>query len=158
MTRTPPRWAYAAAYAVPLCVLPSAVWRLTAAGDADPSAYLVFLSVLSMVLALATLALVHRWGERLPARAVTVVAVAGGVALVLICAYFFLNKAFNLVDRGWSMHALEDTTPREKPGWEVRRYYLPLVAWGPLLLAVAADYRRRAGVRLALADARTPRS
>jgi hypothetical protein len=29
------------------------------------------------------------------------------------------------------------------PGWEVLRWYLPLLLWGPLLLVITRDYRRR---------------
>jgi hypothetical protein len=145
MNQPPARWAVAAAYAVPLCVLPSAIWRLSIAlgGGADPAGYLVFLSVLSMALALSTLVLVHRRGERLPARPVTVLALAGGSALVLISVYFFLNQAFHFVDRGWSPSGFQDGVVHEKPGWDVLKYYVPLLAWGPLVLAVAADFRRR---------------
>jgi hypothetical protein len=156
-TAAPPRWAVAAAYAVPLCVLPSAIWRLHAAfaDETDVGWYLVFLSVLSLVLALLTPGLVHGWGERvpgrvpvlggrpIPARPVTLLAVAGGSALVAICVYFLLNQAFDLVGRGWSPSGFEDTTEHAPPGWDVLRYYAPMLAWGPLVLAVALDYRRR---------------
>jgi hypothetical protein len=156
-TGTPSRWAVAAAYAVPLCVLPSAVWRLDAAlaGETDVAWYLVFLSALSMALALLTVGLVHDWGERvprwvpmlggrpIPARPVTLLAVAGGSALVAICVYFLLNQAFDLVERGWGASGFEDTVEHAPPGWEVLRYYAPMLAWGPLVLAVALDYRRR---------------
>lgn len=147
-SRAPARWAVAAAYAVPLCVLPSAIWRLTVADDAGPSAYLVFLSVLSMALALLTLGLVQRWGERFPPRLVTTLATTGGLLLVALCVYFLLNQAFDLVGTGWSLTAVRDTTPHEKPGWAVLRWYAPLLAWGPLLLAVAAERRRRVGHRV----------
>jgi hypothetical protein len=155
---TPPaNWAVVAAYAVPLCVLPSAIWRLSVAPDEESSWYLVLLSVLSLGLALLTLGLVQRWGERIPSwvprlggrpippRPVVVTAVTGGAVLVAICVYFFLNQRFGFVERGWGG---SEELVREKPGWDIMRYYLPLVAWGPLVLAVAADYhRRRAGAR-----------
>ncbi|MFC7534780.1 hypothetical protein [Actinoplanes sp. GCM10030250] len=142
--KPPSRWAVAAAYTVPLCVLPSAVWRLTVE-ESGIHWYLILLSILSMALAMLTLGLVHRWGERLgSARAVTGLAITGGALLVAISSYFFVNQAFDLVGRGWSFSALQDDVVHEKPGWDVLRYYLPLVAWGPLLIAVALDYRRRA--------------
>jgi hypothetical protein len=62
--------------------------------------------------------------------------------LVALCAYFLLNQAFGLVDRGWSPGGR--TGPAHPPpGSEVLRWYVPLLAWGPLVLAVAADFRRR---------------
>lgn len=159
-TAAPARWAVAAAYAVPLCVLPSAIWRLSVAADGGAvSWYLVLLSVLSMALALLTPGLVHDWGERVPgwvpglggrpvpARPVEVIAVTGGALLVAICAYVLLNLAFGLVGRGWSPDALADPVPHEPPGWNVLRYYVPMLAWGPLVLAVAVDRRRRARAR-----------
>ncbi|WP_328473513.1 hypothetical protein OHA21_12705 [Actinoplanes sp. NBC_00393] len=147
----PARWAVAAAYAVPLCVLPSALWRLTI----DVSGldwYMIFLSVLSMALALLTLGLVQPWGRRLPgwlggrpvpARAAARLAITGGVLLVVTCGYFFLNQAFDLVNQGWSPSGMQDPVVRPRPGWDIMRFYVPLVLWGPLLIAVALDYRRR---------------
>ena len=145
---TPPRWAVVAAYAVPLCVLPSAIWRLgpVVTGETTSPGYLVLLSGLSMVLALLTLVLVHGWGERLPrrpARLAASVATAGGALLVAICTYFLPHLRFGFVERGWSPGPAADAVPHERPGWSVLRYYVPLLAWGPLVLAVAADYRRR---------------
>jgi len=156
----PARWAVLAAYAVPLCVLPSAVWRLSVAvsDESANAGYLTLLSVLSMGLALLTLGLVHRWGERvphwvprlggrpIPPRPVVLVAMIGATLLVAVCVYFFLNQVFHFVDRGW-VGVGRDEPVHEPPGWEVFRYYLPLVAWGPLVLAVVADYRRRASGR-----------
>ncbi|SDS43652.1 hypothetical protein [Actinoplanes derwentensis] len=157
---SPSRWALGAAYAVPLCVLPSAIWRLYAATEegSDTSWYLVFLSVLSMALALLTLGLVHDWGQRvphwvprfggtpIPARPVVFAAVIGGSLLVALCVYVIVNQTFHLVGRAWVGIGHEEPT-REAPGWDVMRYYLPLVAWGPLVIAVAADYRRRVVLR-----------
>ncbi len=158
-TPAPARWAVVAAYTVPVCVLPSAIWRVTPA-ETTVGWYLVFLSVFSMALALLTLGLVHRWGEHLPRRlggrplpahAVARAALTGGGMLVAVCVYFFVNQAFDLVGpsqgqsqgQGWGPAGLRDGVVHEPPGWEVLRYYLPLVAWGPLLIAVALDYRRR---------------
>ncbi|MFI6262992.1 hypothetical protein [Micromonospora sp. NPDC051006] len=124
---------------------------------------MIFLSALSMVLALSTLGLVHRWGEQvphwvpllggrpIPARPVVILAVAGGSLLVAITVYFVLNQTFHFVPRGW-VGVGRDEPVHPAPDWEVFRYYVPLVAWGPLVLAVAADYRRR--VTLVRAPAR----
>lgn len=148
-----------AAYAVPLCVLPSAVWRLSlvSTDDAVTTWYMVFLSALSMGLALLTLGLVHRWGQRvptwvpllggrpIPARPVVIVALIGGSLLVAICVYFFLNRTFHFVPRTW-LGVGRDEPAHPVPGWEVLRYYAPLIVWGPLVIVVAADYRRRAAL------------
>jgi hypothetical protein len=147
----PPRWALCAAYAVPLCVLPSAVWRLTV-----PGWYPAFLSALSMGLALLTLGLVHRWGQQVPPwapwvggrpispRPVVRVALIGGWLLVALCLYPFVVRAFDLLSPGdvW-VGVGADEPPHDPPGWDVIRYYVPLFAWGPLVIAVATDYRRR---------------
>lgn len=151
---SPSPWAVGAAYAVPLCILPSAVWRLTVHDGSAPYGYLVFLSVLSMGLGLLTLGLVQPWGRRVPRwvpriggrpvppRPVALAATLGGWSLVALCAYFLLNKQFHLVEHGW-VGIGDATRVHPRPDWEVLRYYVPLVAWGPLLLAVTADFRRR---------------
>ncbi|MEV4538737.1 hypothetical protein AB0J82_33650 [Asanoa sp. NPDC049518] len=153
----PSPWAVGAAYAVPLCVLPSALWRLSLVftDDAPVQWYMVLLSALSMGLALVTLGLVHRWGQRvplwvprlggrpIPARPAVLVALAGGSLLIAICVYLALNQRFQFVERGW-VGIGRDEPLHPAPGWEVFRYYAPLVAWGPLVMAVAADYGRRA--------------
>ncbi|MER7893809.1 hypothetical protein ABTX15_28755 [Micromonospora sp. NPDC094482] len=132
--------------------------------DGTPTTwYMVFLSALSMVLALSTLGLVHRWGEQvphwvpllggrpIPGRPVVILAVAGGSLLVAITVYFVLNQTFHFVPRGW-VGIGHDEPVHPAPDWEVLRYYVPLIAWGPLVVAVAADYRRR--VTLVRAPAR----
>ncbi|MBQ1009658.1 hypothetical protein KBX53_01525 [Micromonospora sp. M51] len=154
-TAAPP-WAVWAAYAVPLCVLPSALWRLSLVftDDAVSHWYMLLLSAVSMGLALSTLGLVHGWGQRvppwiprfggrrIPARPVVGVALAGGWLLVAVCAYFLLNQRFHVVQSGW-VGIGDDEPAHPAPGWEVLRFYAPLLAWGPLVIAVAADYRRR---------------
>ncbi|MBM2619506.1 hypothetical protein JIG36_28525 [Actinoplanes sp. LDG1-06] len=148
----PSRWAYYAAYAVPLCVLPSAIWRLTV-----PGWYPAFLSGLSMALALLTLGLVHQWGHQvphwvpglrdrpIPARPVVRIALIGGWLLVALCVYLLVNRMFHLLEDVW-IGIGRDEPRHEPPGWDVFRWYVPLVAWGPLVIAVATDYRRRAGL------------
>ncbi|MFC4020348.1 hypothetical protein ACFOW4_20720 [Micromonospora sp. GCM10011542] len=152
----PSPWAVGAAYAVPLCVLPSALWRLSLlfTDESVTTWYMIFLSALSMGLALSTLGLVHRWGQQvpywvpllggrwIPARAVVIAALTGGWLLVAICVYFLLNQTFHFVQSGW-LGMGRDEPSHPVPGWEVLRYYAPLLAWGPLVIAVATDYRRR---------------
>jgi hypothetical protein len=71
------RWIKAAAYAVPLCVLPSALWRLWALARGLPAGcrpatqpwepyYITGLSVVSLGAALLTIGLVRPWGELIP--------------------------------------------------------------------------------------------
>ncbi|MCG5461726.1 hypothetical protein MED01_006595 [Micromonospora sp. MED01] len=158
-TAAPPPWAVWAAYAVPLCVLPSAAWRLSLVftDDAVTQWYMIFLSALSMGLALLTLGLVHGWGQRfphwvpriggrrIPARPVVRVALIGGWSLVAICVYFLLNQRFHFVQSGW-VGIGDDEPVLAAPDWEVLRYYAPMLGWGPLVIAVATDYGRRVGV------------
>jgi hypothetical protein len=144
----PPRWAFVAAYAVPLCVAPSAIWRLTLLAEEDMTAeswYLITLSVVSMGLALLTTGLVHRWGERAPVRAWPV-AVTGALLLIAITLYAILNAVFGFVERGPVLIG-SDTVQRPEPTMGILVFYLPLLLWGPLVLAVALDNRRRTRAR-----------
>ncbi len=163
-TRPAARWAVVAAYAAPLCVAPSSLWRLSILGDETVRLdaegwYLITLSLLSMGLALLTLGLVHRWGERIPrrvpglggrpvpARAAVAPAATGALLLIAICAYVLLNAVFGFVERGPVLIGPDgaDAVRRPEPGIEVLAFYLPLLLWGPLVLAVAVDrWRRRA--------------
>jgi hypothetical protein len=158
----PSRWAVAAAYAVPLCVLPSAAWRMSLLVDGsvpmdEEGWYLLTLSAGSVGLALLTLGLVHRWGEEVPrlvpmiggrpvpVRAAVVPAVTGALLLIGLDLYAILNGLLNVVERGPVLVGPDgtDLPPRPEPGTGVLALYVPLLAWGPLLLAVALDYRRR---------------
>ncbi|MFI2649614.1 hypothetical protein [Micromonospora fulviviridis] len=158
-TPTPPRWAVWTAYAVPLCVLPSAVWRATGVVDgsvtiANGGWYLLLLSGLSMGFALLTLGLVYHWGERvpgwvpglggraIPVRVAVIPALVGALLLIAICAYAVLNMAFHFVDRGPVLIGRGDIE-RPPPGSRVLAHYVPLLAWGPMVLALTANYWRR---------------
>lgn len=113
------RWVRAAAYAVPLCVLPSALWRLWALARGLPPGcrqlmaawepwYIAGLSVVSFGAALLTVGLVRPWGEVVPGwvpflggRAVpvrtAVVAAAVGAAVIFgVYAYALLNPVLRL--------------------------------------------------------------
>jgi hypothetical protein len=73
-----------------------------------------------------------------PAKTVVFAGLLGGAALCGVTAYATLNWIFDVVG---PLHA---TPPGcESPGFDVGRYYLPLAAWGPVVLAVTLDYRRR---------------
>ncbi|GAA3740848.1 hypothetical protein HDA32_002570 [Spinactinospora alkalitolerans] len=158
-----PRWAFRAAYAVPLCLLPSSVWRaqLVVATDLADGWYLLVLSAVEMGLGLLTLGLVHSWGEivprwvpllggrRLPTRAVVIPASVGAAAVTLLCAYAVLNGIFHLVTpeqaRALSpgLFDVPEQPDAEPPGGWVVAAYAPLLAWGPLLAVVTCAYHRR---------------
>ncbi|QEU94083.1 hypothetical protein [Streptomyces kanamyceticus] len=163
-----PRWARNAAYAVPLVVLPSTIWRLGAAfsPDADgkdgnlPSwlpgeVYVFLLSALSELLAFAAVGLVAAWGEVFPrwipwlggrrVRPLTAVvpAALGAFVLTVMWTALIIGDAMNVTVRG-------DESPADYPGnqggWDGILFYagyLPLVLWGPLLGAVTVAYWRR---------------
>ncbi|WP_308295116.1 hypothetical protein [Streptomyces sp. NK08204] len=63
-------WTRRLAYAVPLVVLPSSIWRLPAVFDSGLSVgerlYVPMLSVVSELLAFTAIGLVARWGEVFP--------------------------------------------------------------------------------------------
>jgi hypothetical protein len=154
-----PKWAVGMAWAVPLCVLPSAIWRVARAfaDDIDLGTegwYLLLLSALSIVLALLTLGLIYPWGQRVPApvpvfggravpaRAVVIVAATGATLLIGLSLYVLANLAFHFVPRGPVLIGT-DVAERPRPDSRVLLLYAPLALWGPLLLAVTADYWRR---------------
>jgi hypothetical protein len=159
-TEQVPTWAKVAAWAVPVTVLPSAVWRVVdwtggLSGGEHPCAapgaplwekiYVPSLSVVSLGLALLTLGLVRPWGEVFPrwmpgigGRRVPVVLAAGAATTgALIVATLMLR-------------GLVGGTPRNPlppgctpPGWEILQFYAPMFLWPPLLLAVTWHYYRR---------------
>ncbi|MFJ8668050.1 hypothetical protein [Streptomyces sp. NPDC093600] len=158
-----PRWAALAAHAVPLIVLPSGIWRialtvgLPVAEVDDPglgqAAYQIVLTVAAELLAFLTLGLVRSWGEVFPRRlpfvggrpvgaaAATSAALAGAVALCALVGWFTYAAYAGLGENSVGTHT-------DGPAQQVLLYvcYLPLLAWGPLLAAVAVAYhRRRAG-------------
>jgi hypothetical protein len=157
------RWATAAAIAVPLCVLPSALWRLghvidslvngpgpCETGLVGESVYQASLSLVSMALALLTLGLVRPWGEvvprwvpgvggrRVPVRAATIPATVGATVIAALTVYQLLRQMFGIAG------PLEPLPPGcTPPGAEILVFYAPLVAWAPLLFFVTYGYRRR---------------
>lgn len=159
----PPRWAVWCAWAVPLTIAPSAAWRVWTVFTDDRGVlgsvtgggwYLLLLSVVSMALGLLTVGLVRPWGEVfprwipfvggrvVPARGATRAAVTGGTVLILITIYFFALRIWG--DPSFRVPVwIGDDTRHPPPGWSILRYYAPLIAWGPLVIAVARDYRRR---------------
>jgi hypothetical protein len=157
------RWATVAAVAVPLCVLPSALWRLNhvidslvngpgpcETGAVGESLYQASLSLVSMALALLTLGLVRPWGEvvprwvpgvggrPVPVRAATIPASIGATIVAALTVYQLLHQMFDIAG------PLEPLPPGcTPPGAEILVFYAPLVAWAPLLFFVTHDFRRR---------------
>jgi hypothetical protein len=158
-------WIRAAAYAVPLCVLPSSLWRLYAVflKGVPPGcerlmkwwepAYVAALSVVSLAAALLTVGLVRPWGEVVPrwvpllgGRTVpvpaAVIPAAGGALLIFaFYAYAGLNSVLGFRPPP-NIPGCPD--PLQEPGaWVVIASYAPLLAWGPLLVLVTVAYHRR---------------
>jgi hypothetical protein len=169
--RQPPRWAVRSAHLITLLVLPSGLWRvgvavglpmgISAAAGVDAASGLVRgwgvaailgLTALTEVVALLALGLVRPWGEtvpgwvpfvggrRVPPVLATVVAAAGAVALTIIWTFatvnFFALTVFGTAGEGFAF---------VNGWWEALLVacYLPLLLWGPLLLAVTWAYFRR---------------
>lgn len=144
------------AHAVPLLVLPSAIWRIAFVSGAPVASmpvggllehvYVVSLVLVSEAAALLTLGLVQPWGEVAPRwipliggrpvrpMAAFVPAMAGAAALVIVWAWVF-----------WGMATTDfyDHFDSAAQRILVTACYLPLLAWGPLLAVVAVAYRRR---------------
>jgi hypothetical protein len=154
-----PRWARIAAFAVPFTVLPSSLWRLPAAFDGGigigERAYVVFLSILSELVAFTAVGLVATWGERfprwipglrgrtVPTRAAVIPATLGAVVLTVLWTAAFITQFAGVTLRGEPIPA---DFPTQAGGWEAAIFYicyLPLLLWGPLLAAVTYAYHRR---------------
>ncbi|MFD5099807.1 hypothetical protein [Streptomyces albidochromogenes] len=155
------------AYAVPLTVLPSSIWRLPAAFDGGiglgERAYIVFLSVMSEVFAFTAIGLIARWGEvfprrvpflrgrRVPTKAAVIPAAAGATILTLLFTVLFIaSEVRGTTIRGDDLPA---GSPSQAAGWEAAWFYVcyaPLILWGPLLAVLTVAYwkRRRAAERL----------
>ncbi|MEV0124744.1 hypothetical protein AB0I16_24980 [Streptomyces sp. NPDC050703] len=157
-----PRWAAFAAHAVPWLTLPSGVWRVALVAGlpvaaveqrgAAEATYVLMLSVVSEGLALLTLGLVRGWGEivpgwvpglggrRVPTLAAVVPALLGAAGLFAIGGWAFYAQLAGLgreggVTDGAAQHVLLVVC------------YVPLIAWPPLLTAVALAYYRRRTTR-----------
>jgi hypothetical protein len=157
-----PRWIIWLAWATPLCVLPSSLWRvhaITQIPDGCPDSagtdvYVVGLSIVSLTAAFLTVGLVSPWGQRLPTwlphlggrpvrpRAVLAAACVGVLILTAVYLYAVLNPIL-----GWK-EANDDVPGCPPPGetdgaWLAYSAYAPLLAWLPLLAIVTADFYRR---------------
>ncbi|GGR75471.1 hypothetical protein GCM10010252_12420 [Streptomyces aureoverticillatus] len=164
-----PRWAWLAALAVPLVVLPSCLWRIASwffdDGTRDMRGdlpawmpgwfYLVLLSVVSELFAFTAVGLVARWGEvfprwvpflrgrRVPTLAAVIPATLGTVAVTLLWTSAFVAEAAGVTITGEEQPA---DFPTNQGAWEAAALYVsyaPLLLWGPLLGAVTWAYWRR---------------
>jgi hypothetical protein len=162
-----PRWALFCAWATPVCVIPSGIWR-TLVGFGVPlgwtrahlrqeqipgfgTVYVLALTLLSVSAAALTLGLVYRWGEclpgwvplmsgrRIPVWLPTLVAVGGAAIVTCLIVLSITN---------WSHVSGFADNPRS--GWAMLMMacYVPAALWPPLLLAATYSYvrRRRAAV------------
>ncbi|MFT2016715.1 hypothetical protein ACMA1D_12850 [Streptomyces sp. 796.1] len=155
-----PRWLRRTAYAVPLVVLPSSLWRLPSAFDGGINPYILFLSAASELLAFTAIGLVARWGEvfphwlpglrgrRVPRMAAVIPAAIGATVLTAV----FTVLAVVVEVQGTTIRGddLPDDFPTQAGGLESAWFYAcytPLILWGPLLavLTVAYHKRRRGG-------------
>ncbi|MEV0335599.1 hypothetical protein [Nocardia sp. NPDC050717] len=117
--------------------------------------YVIFLSIVSELLAFTAVGLIAAWGEwfprwfpwlhgrTIPTPVAVVPAVLGATTLTIMWTAAFLTELAGVTLRG-------DPTPADFPsragGWEAFVYYLcyaPLLLWGPLLAAVTFAYYRR---------------
>lgn len=168
-----PLWARRTAVLVPFLVLPSSVWRIAVCTfhapivrglPADASGnlpswlpleiYVVLLSLASELLAFTAVGLVARWGEvfpgwipglrgrRVPPLVAVVPAAVGATVLTLITTWVAITLPLGLTVRGdaISYHLL---TFHNWQGILAIAAYGPLLAWGPLLGALAVAYHRR---------------
>lgn len=163
-----PRWARRVAYTVPLVVLPSGIWRLGvlftedkrggAIEDWAMNGYIVFLTLLSEVLAFTAVGLVTRWGEvfprwlprlrgrRIPRAAVVVPATIGATILTLV--FTVIATVTTVTQSKTNGDPLPTDFPSKAGGWETVYFYaayVPLVLWGPMLGILTYAYWRRRG-------------
>ena len=168
----PAPWIRWAAHAVPLCALPSGIWRIalvlgllpdtwysrtSATIGIGESIYIVMITVISEALALLTLGLVSPWGERFPlwipllgGRPVPVLAAVlpagfGAAAVTALCGWYFLDR-YQLhiqVDPLIGSEKSTDTAISTAGEALLAVCYAPLLAWGPLLAIVTFAYYHR---------------
>ncbi|WP_188189421.1 hypothetical protein [Nonomuraea sp. SYSU D8015] len=159
--RPVPGWAVKAAWATVLCMVPSCVWRVVAGFGVDVgftgllgemyrgpafTFYLWVLNVVSLAAASLTFGLVRPWGERVPSwiprvggrrippLAVIVPAFLGGVTVTALCAAVTLTPGGPLDNPDF---------PGGAAGVIMGICYAPLLAWGPLVMALTIAYARR---------------
>jgi hypothetical protein len=156
-----PRWARNAAFLAVLTPLPSSLWRLPMAwgwmmGFAPStrkvlhvpgwgSLYIVSLTVFSEIFAYLTLGMVRSWGEvwprwvprlrgrRIPIKAAVIPALIGAAMVMFYSAGLIHNMFVNP----------EPDAPHGLAVVALDACYAPIIAWGPLLVALTVHYYRR---------------
>jgi len=153
-TRHPPqRWAVVVAWAAFLSTLPSAVWRLLMLHGALPGTadlqrlhageegYVWGLSIVQVLAGVLALGLVQGWGERVGAvRIHRLVPVVLGTLGGLAVTWLFTISMTTQILTG---HRPDQDTMHRGPLVLMAACYLPILLWGPLLLAAVAGYRQR---------------
>jgi hypothetical protein len=166
--RPVPRWVLRLAYAMPLLLLPSCLWRLPFAfhfemgqqGESGLPGYWVSvpyvfgLSVVSELIAFLCIGLVRRWGEVAPAwmpfiggrpvrpLAAVVPAVLGGLALTALFGSVPVGDGQTL-----TVFGVNEDTSYVNGWWKALAMICtaPIRIWGPVVLVLAGAYylRRR---------------
>ena len=164
--RPVPRWAVRLAYALPLLLLPSCLWRLPFAlhfemGQVQDLGmppywvsipYVLGLSVLSEAIAVLTIGLVRGWGEVAPTwipviggrpvrpMAAVVPAILGGLILTLLFTDVPIGDGRRLTPYG-----IVDTVGYTNDAWQALATVClaPIAAWGPVTIALGIAYYRR---------------
>ncbi|WP_106401451.1 hypothetical protein [Actinocorallia populi] len=164
--RPVPRWALRLAYAMPLLLLPSCLWRLPFAfhfemgqqGEGGmPSLwvsipYVFGLSVVSELIAFLCIGLVRGWGEVAPAwipfvggrrvrpLAAVVPAVLGGLILTVLFASVPVGDGQTL-----TVFGVGQDVSYENGWWKALAMIstAPLRVWGPVVLVLAVAYHLR---------------
>jgi hypothetical protein len=150
-----PRWAVRAAHLIPLCALPSGLWRIALVarlagyrGHLRPwePAYILSLSAISEAFALLALGLVRPWGEVVPGW----IPLLGGRWIPTMAAVVPAAFGACAVTAIWTFTAVNSPRPANGAAgfhgpalWAIYVCYAPLLAWGPLLAAVTVAYHRR---------------
>ncbi|MEV5983267.1 hypothetical protein [Streptomyces sp. NPDC052114] len=164
--RPVPRWAMRLAYALPLLLLPSCLWRLPFAlhfemGQVQELGmppywlsipYVLGLSVFSEATAILAIGLVRGWGEVAPAwvpfiggkrvrpLAAVVPAVIGGLILTLLFTSIPIGDG-----RRITAYGITEGVEYVNGAWGTLAAVCiaPTAVWGPIIIALAVAYYRR---------------
>ncbi|MFD9881775.1 hypothetical protein ACFWZT_09960 [Streptomyces alboflavus] len=164
--RPVPRWATRLAYALPLLLLPSCLWRLPFAVHFEMGQvqelgmppywvsipYVVVLSVLSEVTAILAIGLVRGWGEVAPAwipviggkrvrpLAAVVPAAVGGLILTALFTSVPIGERRRL-----TLFGVTETVEYSNSAWQALATVCvsPTAVWGPAIIALTIAYYRR---------------
>ena len=164
--RPVPRWAMRLAYALPLLLLPSCLWRLPFAFHFEMGQvhelgmppywvsipYVFGLSVITEVTGILAIGLVRGWGETAPVwipiiggrrirpMAAVVPAVLGGLILTVLFTDVPIGDGRRLTAYG-----VIDTVEYTNAAWETLATVCvaPTGVWGPVIIVLAIAYYRR---------------